>query len=550
VRRTALALSLIALFLLIEGRAEAACEFSLPLTHQGTYLDCEDTRLGMLVTAYAYALGDPATIHSDGVDIACEAFDGAACVADSGVRGDGRLTIETDWSLPGMAGCLVGTGGAERVVVVISNGATSGHTLQTSSSPDGASPLSHVPPPPTGRSLILTLNTGEPLGFYLVDAAHPADGSPLACRETVRVDSSVPFTGEVRVGFSLPPVHSDCDPDSIGFQAGICQDSFVPEVRLGPVYYLIQSCEGPVDVRRRLWVGTGVLPDAGGSATFRVPGPAAGECVYVGSTTLIAGAETEVVTGFTYVPTEGGCADADRDTYTTCGNDCDDGNAAVHPGAPEACNGIDDDCDGMIDEGCLIDTDGDGVPDNLDNCPGTPNADQADADADGAGDACDNCPATPNAGQADTDADNLGDACDNCPSTPNGDQRDGDIDGHGDACDNCPAIPNPDQMINPCECLRVSLSISFTSTDGRGSGTVSWRSCPEVNLLGFNVIRLSQGGERIQLNDAIIPCQECITGLPYDYTFIVPKHKSGRDIYLEVVLRDGTFHRFGPATRI
>jgi hypothetical protein len=24
----------------------------------------------------------------------------------------------------------------------------------------------------------------------------------------------------------------------------------------------------------------------------------------------------------------------------------------VHPGAPERCNGVDDDCDGITDEGC------------------------------------------------------------------------------------------------------------------------------------------------------------------------------------------------------
>jgi hypothetical protein len=31
--------------------------------------------------------------------------------------------------------------------------------------------------------------------------------------------------------------------------------------------------------------------------------------------------------------------------------DCNDGSAAIHPGSAETCNGIDDDCDGTIDEG-------------------------------------------------------------------------------------------------------------------------------------------------------------------------------------------------------
>ena len=36
----------------------------------------------------------------------------------------------------------------------------------------------------------------------------------------------------------------------------------------------------------------------------------------------------------------------------------------------------------------LDDTDGDGVPDSIDNCPSVPNADQLDSDSDGFGDAC------------------------------------------------------------------------------------------------------------------------------------------------------------------
>ncbi|MBI4578853.1 MAG: thrombospondin type 3 repeat-containing protein, partial [Planctomycetes bacterium] len=58
-----------------------------------------------------------------------------------------------------------------------------------------------------------------------------------------------------------------------------------------------------------------------------------------------------------------------------------------------------------------LDTDNDGVLDNVDNCPSNANADQADADNDGVGDVCDNCPAVANNDQADADNDGVGDAC-------------------------------------------------------------------------------------------------------------------------------------------
>lgn len=63
------------------------------------------------------------------------------------------------------------------------------------------------------------------------------------------------------------------------------------------------------------------------------------------------------------------------------------------------------------------DQDGDGVPDVSDNCPTTPNTNQADSDNDGVGNVCDNCPNNANPNQADSDGDGLGDVCDP-PSPP------------------------------------------------------------------------------------------------------------------------------------
>ncbi len=47
--------------------------------------------------------------------------------------------------------------------------------------------------------------------------------------------------------------------------------------------------------------------------------------------------------------------------HTDDDTDCDDGDAGVNPGATELCDGVDNDCDGSVDEG--HDSDGDGITD-------------------------------------------------------------------------------------------------------------------------------------------------------------------------------------------
>ncbi|HUE90026.1 MAG TPA: thrombospondin type 3 repeat-containing protein [Vicinamibacterales bacterium] len=122
-------------------------------------------------------------------------------------------------------------------------------------------------------------------------------------------------------------------------------------------------------------------------------------------------------------------------------------------------------CDMGSFEAC-VDNDGDGVCDDVDNCPNTANPDQADADGDGVGDACDNCVAGANPDQADTDGDGVGDACDNCKTTPNANQADGDNDGVGDACDNCPTTANPLQT----DTNGNGIGDACESRDGRMTG--------------------------------------------------------------------------------
>ena len=140
-----------------------------------------------------------------------------------------------------------------------------------------------------------------------------------------------------------------------------------------------------------------------------------------------------------------------------------------------------------------VDTDGDGITDDLDNCRWIANPAQENNDGDSLGDACD----------PDIDADNLYNAVDNCPSVYNPDQADADHDGLGDACDavdnsndnvgddtgddvidtdndgiadnldNCPLIANPNQADTDNDGLGDACDAVDDSNNNVGDDTVA-----------------------------------------------------------------------------
>ncbi len=154
--------------------------------------------------------------------------------------------------------------------------------------------------------------------------------------------------------------------------------------------------------------------------------------------------------------------DADGDGFSACVDDCDDGDPAVNPGATEICNGIDDDCDGTID---TIDADGDGfdacvddcddgdpavnpgateICGNLvdDDCDGTVDGSDADGDGyDACVDDCDDTDPAVNPGATEICGNGIDDDCDGII-----DGGDADGDGYTACADDC---DDTDPAVNP-----------------------------------------------------------------------------------------------------
>ncbi len=155
--------------------------------------------------------------------------------------------------------------------------------------------------------------------------------------------------------------------------------------------------------------------------------------------------------------------DVDKDGFTSCTGDCDDGDHDVNPGAIEGNfgDGVDDDCDGKIDQGTdRYDDDGDGTTEQTGDCN--------DAD-----------PAVNTA--VVEDCDNAKGACengidDNCDGQIDYGSADGDFDGYaegGSDCDDAdatrhPGAPElPDGKDNDCDGL---VDEGTTNSDDDGDG--------------------------------------------------------------------------------
>jgi len=194
------------------------------------------------------------------------------------------------------------------------------------------------------------------------------------------------------------------------------------------------------------------------------------------------------------------------------------------------------------------DVDGDGIPDEIDACPTVFNpvrpldgGIQADYDADGIGDACDVCPLSQGdecelPTENDRDGDGVDNELDNCPGNANPDQTDADGDGKGDVCDLCPEVANPGDLACPVQIAQiqdrsradrvpegavVSFECAVTAKGGAGfwcqdraggpwSGMyVYTRSAPAVNL-GDDVVVSGTYEEYYELTEITNPTYETL----------------------------------------
>ncbi len=145
------------------------------------------------------------------------------------------------------------------------------------------------------------------------------------------------------------------------------------------------------------------------------------------------------------------------DGYVPFGNDCDDGDSDVHPGATEECDDVDNNCDGETDEGLLSvwysDVDGDGYGDPeqyLSDCEDIQPTGMVENDEDcDDSDAAVNPEATESCNGVDDDCDGETDEGDSSDATRYYEDADGD--GHGDLASWLTACSQPSGYVGAAD---------------------------------------------------------------------------------------------------